>query len=203
MPRIGSFMALNEQASEHEVEEELTPILERAVEQMEFYFTGFNMEKDKYIYDLYNSSKNHMIDVSVFMNFNRIKQLEITPDDLLFACSKSDKLVVDEENRKIGRKVPFKKDVTRNLRILRISKIPKTMEKSEIKKYFDCNNNPWISMQYHYNKSGDERTFNGTIIVEFEKEEEAQKFLKNPPAIDGEVLSAETMESFQKRNRRK
>ena len=137
------------------------------------------------------------------MNFNRIKQLEITPDDLLYACSKSEKLVVDEANRKIGRKIPFKKDVTRNLRILRISKIPKTMEKHEIKKYFEDYNNLWISMQYQYNKEDGERIFNGTIIVEFEKEEEAQKFLKNPPTIDREILSAETMESFQKRSRRK
>ena len=203
MPRIGSFMKLNSKDNPEDDKNDFTPLMQKAMEQMEFYFTGYNLEKDKYLYSIYNESENHMINISVFMKFNRIQQLEISEDDLLFACSKSKRLVVDASKRTVGRLAPFKKDILRSIRTLRITGIPDTLPKEDFEQFLSEYGDNWVTYQYSYDKAEKENHFNGIAIVEFEKEEDSQSVLQKELCIDGSKLQTETIEHFENRIKKK
>ena len=203
MPRIGSFMKLNSKDENDDEKANFSPIFQKAKEQMEYYFTGFNLEKDMYLSQIYNESKNHMIKISVFMKFNKIQQLEISEDDLLFSCSKSKHLVVNFEEKTVGRAVPFKKDILRPLRTLRISNIPQATEKSDFEQFMKEYGPNWITYQYSYDKDNGDTVFSGVAIVEFDKEEESQALLNKELCIGGSKLNIETMEHFESRMKKK
>lgn len=197
LPRLGSMIALENQNVADKEDEELTPNMERAKDQMEYYFNNLNLERDNFLLKKYQET-NNKIPVDVFMTFNQMIKLEISPDDVLFACSKSKYLNVDFDNKTISRKETFKKDRYRKDRTLRITGIPLDFSTKDLDEVFEKFNPVWIVPQSRFDENG-EKIFNGIALIEFKTDEQLEIAVKGIKELVGVQLETEIFSDFEAR----
>ncbi|KAK4872785.1 hypothetical protein RN001_014814 [Aquatica leii] len=72
---------------------------------MEFYFSDSNLSKERFLGQLIQNDP--YVDVSIFLNFNKIRKLTSSIDDVTKAISKSDLIELSEDRTKVRRKAPI------------------------------------------------------------------------------------------------
>ncbi|KAF5290271.1 hypothetical protein FQR65_LT11604 [Abscondita terminalis] len=74
--------------------------------QMEFYFSDSNLSKERFLGQLIQNDP--YVEVSIFLNFNKIRKLTSNIDDVTKAISKSDLIELSDDKTRVRRKVPIK-----------------------------------------------------------------------------------------------
>lgn len=200
IPRLGSIIALDREAEQEEQKPLLSEIMELGVEQIEYYLSGANLEKDEWMRNQEATSPNHMIPISAFMGCGKIKSLGISADDLLFACSFSKFLKVDKENITIGRKEPFKQDKRRKFRTVRVNGFGQNISIELVYNAFaeTVAAPTYITMQSTKTEEGDQ-IHTGVAYVEFSNEVEAERACKTSIYNSGQKIQVELIIEFEER----
>lgn len=200
--RLGSLLQLDAQAGDTNEQFLMTQQMQRGKDQVEYYLSGTNLEKDKFFHDLTVKNPDRWIDVSVFMGCQRIIQTGINSDDLLLACSKSHFLDVDAEKQTIRSKNPFVSDVRRKFRTMRMTGFPNDSTVDTIYDFLLANTaEPEnVFLQYARNDDNDQ-FFTGTANVIYYTEYAAEATLSTPLLYKEKKISVERITDYE--NRRK
>jgi hypothetical protein len=199
LKRLGSLLALDHE-SEPQNTVELTEVMQQAKEQIEYYLSAGNLEKDKFMREQTQAGEEGFIDLGIFLNCNRIKQLGISGDDLLFGCSRSHFLVADLERQRIKPKTKYVVDSRRRQKTVRISgfALHETVD-SIFDIVSQMTTEPEnIILQYVQNDSG-ERTFTGVAIVLYFSEEAADRAVETPIFMGEKPLFIEHIIDYEQR----
>ncbi|XP_069097708.1 la-related protein 7 isoform X1 [Pleurodeles waltl] len=157
-------------------------VLSDVVKQVEFWFGDVNLQKDRFLREQIEKTRDGYIDISLLLSFNKMKK--ITTDAKLIARALKNSSVVELnlEGTKIRRRLPLgeqPQDVDE--RTVYVELLPKTVNHSWIERVFGkCGNVVYISIP-RYKTTGDSKGF---AFVEFETKEQAEKAietLNNPP----------------------
>ena len=196
--RLGSILALEREAENDEPQIELSEIMEQGKEQIEYYLSGLNLEKDEWMREKIQQNEDGLIPVSVLMGCSRIKKIGILEDDLILACSTSKFLKVDKENMKIGRRKPFKSDIRRKYRTTHVKGFDEYVTIDDVYNAFsDTISTPsYILLQSVKTEEGD-LIHSGTAIVEFENEAEAEKVCKASIYSGNHKIEIELLSDFE------
>lgn len=115
--------------------------------QMEFYFGDANLSKDKFLRDLITNHKKGYVDLTIFLNFKKIKSFLISEQDKvkqLFALSSaietSNILSLNKAKTKVKRKIPFNpEEIDEGLtteKTIYIENFPETVDHEGLAKVF-------------------------------------------------------------------
>ncbi|XP_066305191.1 la-related protein 7-like isoform X1 [Branchiostoma lanceolatum] len=156
--------------------------LQNAVrEQMEFYFSDANLHRDRFLKKEMEKEKEGWIDLSIILNFNKMKQLTSDPKMVVRSLRNSELLQVNAEKTKVRRTKPLAEPVQMDERTVYVECLPRTVTHEWIKTTFSvCGKVAYISLP-RYKTTGDSKGF---AFIEFEKQEAAEKackMLNNPP----------------------
>ncbi|XP_064615511.1 la-related protein 7-like [Liolophura sinensis] len=161
-------------------------ILTKIRGQMEFYFSDANLQKDRFLKRKMDESDDKLIDLEIFLTFNRILALTTEMDVLRKALSKSTFLQLNEAKTKVKRTIPFKEAKDVDDRTVYVECLPLGVDHDWLKMVFSsCGKVLYVSLP-KYQSSGDPKGF---AFVEFDTVESAQKacsLLNNPPAYAGD-----------------
>lgn len=158
---------------------ELSPILLKAKNQMEFYFSPSNVDTNSFMKQLVNQEPDRYCPISVFMTFNKIIQMNITEDELLEACNASNDLEVDFARRMVRTKVPFKPDQRREYRTVCIYGLDQEENLESLLDLFAKAFGKVLRVEMkNRNRKGGQKYFSGVAYVELESEELANKVAK-------------------------
>jgi hypothetical protein len=174
----------------------------RAKEQIEYYLSAVNLDRDSFMRSQVQSTSENFISVSIFMNCNRIKQLGISADDLLFACSHSPFLEVDLTTQSIRPKTPYRRDSRRKQKTVRISGFIQTETAASIFEMLSALTKPPqnVLLQYRQTDAGD-RVFTGTATIVYFTETDAVNACETPLFCGDKKLTIESMDSYERRLR--
>lgn len=202
--RLGSLLQLDAQAGPDSSEQfVMTEQMQRAKDQVEYYLSSTNLERDNFFRNLTVNNPDRWIDASVFMGCQRVKQTGITSDDLILACSKSHFLDVDTEKQMIRAKNPFVSDVRRKFRTVRMSGFPKDLTVDSIYDFLLANTAEpeSILLQYMQNDD-DEKFFTGSANVVYYTEYAAEETLSTPVLYDGKKIFIEKITNYENKKRK-
>lgn len=199
-PRLGSLMALEKEAENTDEKFEMSAQMQRAKDQIEYYLCGANLERDTWMREQESKYPDRFIPVSVFMSCARIKQLGITEDDLLLACTKSFFLEVDLSKSAIRHKKPFKSDVRRKYRTIKARGFDSDCTVEDVYSIFNELVAPPESVSFQFKKVDDISIFNGLVLIEFAEETDAEKALSTEIYFGGSQIK---MERFSDTERKK
>lgn len=193
-------MALDKEAEGVTAEPELTYIMRIGKEQIEYYLSSTNLDKDSFLRERVTTGENGRISVDVFMEFNKVKDLGISAEDLLVACAASPFLEVDAESRIITRKLPYKKDVRRRKKMVRVSGLPNDATSDSVfavisSKTAEPEN---VLLQYSLDASGD-RLFIGAANVLYFTEEATDAAVETQIVLDDQHITVEYLEDYERR----
>ncbi|KAL4240399.1 La-related protein 7 [Mactra antiquata] len=152
-------------------------------EQMEFYFSDANLNKDRFLKKLIEATTDGYIPLDTFLHFKRIKAL--TEDKEVIADSlnnKSDLLKVNEARTHVKRVTKLMEPVNVDERTIYVECIPTHADHDWVRRIFSsCGKVLYVSLP-RYQSTGD---LKGFAFVEYETIEAAQNAceeLNNPPA---------------------
>jgi lupus La protein len=169
-------------------------------EQIEYYLSAVNLDRDTFMRNKMEEDEKGFIDVGVFLACNRIKQIGISSDDLLVACSHSHFLEV--RGTRIRPKTPYQKDARRRQKMVRISGFSPS---ETVDSVFDAVANTTlephnIMLQYTQNDSG-ERVFTGTAHVLYHTEASADAAIATPLYCGDKKMTIERLSDYDQRTR--
>ncbi|KZT68546.1 hypothetical protein DAEQUDRAFT_738607 [Daedalea quercina L-15889] len=183
----------NGEAGRDESEEKL-----RCARQMEFYFADSNLPYDKFMWTLHTANPEHWVSLATVASFKRMREWQRRGDEfLLSALRLSQELEVSEDGTKIRRRSEVKK--------------PKDQfERSIYAKGFSTEENgeTQTMLEDYFNKYGrtnavrmrrtEEKTFKGSVFVEFADFTSVEAFLNADPkpSWNGEELKIMTKEAY-------
>ena len=152
------------------------PRLTQIREQLEYYFSGINLEKDNVFLAEISKSPERYVSVDFILNCKRMEILEASVDDVLDAADESYYLESDRSNKRVRSKMPFVPDPNRAQRVLRISgigsKVPQVEQLDFFRSIFGDN----VEQIHLIRKEQDgEIVYTNSTLVEFATPEVAKE----------------------------
>lgn len=149
-------------------------------EQLEYYFSGINLETDKNFRKEIGRSEDGSIDIEYFLKCNRIKLLKATPEEILEAAHWSQYLEADDDNRTIRSKEPFHSDPERFRRIIKVSGLGKKVPQYAQYEFFNSIFPGEIDYIYLNRKEENgQLEYTNESFVEFSTAERVKEILDN------------------------
>lgn len=71
---------------------------------MEYYLGDLNLSKDDFFREKIKSTQGGYIDLSLFLNCNKIKKMKITEDQIAESCVDSELVELSDDKKMIRRK---------------------------------------------------------------------------------------------------
>lgn len=65
-------------------------------QQVEYYFSDKNLERDAFFHNKISSDKEGWVDLDLIMNCNKIKELTTDPEEVTKACQDSTEVEIDK-----------------------------------------------------------------------------------------------------------
>ncbi|KAH0789002.1 la-related protein 7 [Histomonas meleagridis] len=194
----------NEEIKQQEVYD-LTPELDAAREQMEFYFSPSNVENSSFMKQLINMEADRYCPIQIFNEkFNKIVAMHLTDEELMKACQASSELEVDTSRKMVRSKVPFKPDPRREYRTLYVDQLDQTETLESLQAFFRSLFGKVLRIEMrNKNRSGGEKYFSGTAYVELQTEEQANEAVKNGIEYNGKKLPIKLLSTFKQEMRNK
>lgn len=141
--------------------------------QMEFYFSDANLNKDRFLSSLIK--QDPYIDLSVFIRFNKIRELTTSPEKLAKALQGSTMLALSEDGTKVRRITPIVKKENVDECTIYVQNLPSdTDHETLITVFSQYGKVAYVSVpRYKSNKK-----IKGFAFVEFETPEEVERCLE-------------------------
>ena len=80
---------------------------DQLLQQFHFYFSDSNLAKDKFLKEKITENEGGWVPLSLFMTFNKVKELTNDPKKICEILRKSTFLEISEDQLKIRRKAPY------------------------------------------------------------------------------------------------
>lgn len=141
--------------------------------QMEFYFSDANLTKDRFLGKLI--AEDPCIDISVFLQFNKIRALTTDMKDVCGALRNSELLSVTEDGTKVFRTTPVKEKNNTDDCTIYVEQLPLDAQHEWLRDVFSAYGKVAYVSLPKYRTSG---KIKGFAFVEFETPEEANKTLE-------------------------
>jgi len=173
--------------------------LEQIMSQMEFYFSPSNVEKDSFMKNQISLRDDRFVPVSIFMTFNKIKELNVTEEEVLEACSFSMKLDSDKELRMIRSKLPFVPDPRRKYKTIHVEGLDKDETIASLSKCFGAlfpKQVMYIEMR-RKSLSPKEKVFTGNANIELATEEIARIAVQKGIQYKGNLIMPVLYSDFE------
>ena len=145
--------------------------------QLEFYFGDSNLFKDKFLRELIQKNQKGYVDITIFLNFNKIKEIVSFTNDtiekiknLVTAVESSHLLKLNKEKTKVKRRLPFKFDINEEFqksvdkRTVYVENFPEETTHEKLAKIFSQVGNVLHVSLPKYNES---KTIKGFAFLEF------------------------------------
>ncbi|KAL6054703.1 La-related protein 7 [Balamuthia mandrillaris] len=140
-------------------------------EQVEFYLSDSNLNKDKFLRPLVEGDPSGFVDISVLANFNKISSLTKDHELIVRSLKASKKLKVDKEGKRVKRKLPFQ-TYDETPRTVYAENLPNGFNHETLKQLFETVGNvAYVSLP----RFQQTRQFKGFAFVEYEQEADANK----------------------------
>ncbi|XP_041363125.1 la-related protein 7-like [Gigantopelta aegis] len=197
-------VASGQRGVEKKTRKRMKDVRKMILKQMEFYFSDSNLHKDRFIKKEMEKSKEGYVDLSIFLNFNRIKALTQDVKVLARALAKSTFLQVGEDNNTVRRTTPLKDPKNTDRRTVYIECLPRTATHEWVQKTFSqCGEVAYVSLP-RYHTTGDLKGFGFVEFLTDDGADKACELLNNPPpdstARAGKFpKSNKTLNSLQKK----
>ena len=176
------------------------PRKEAIREQLEYYFSGANLEQDKNMRAEIEKNEAQAISVDYFLRCNRLKQLGATAEEILDAARDSEYLEAHEQTRSICPQTKFVSDPHRAERTLRVTGIAADVPWREqcvfFKSLFPPGEVVHVSLIRRFENG--ELVYTGTAIVELNSIEEADRAVFNGIQYGKGELEVVRMSDYQK-----
>ena len=172
-------------------EEELAVVpesLEPIMSQMEFYFSPSNVEKDSFMKNQISLRDDRFVPVSIFMTFNKIKELNVTEEEVL-----------DKELRMIRSKLPFVPDPRRKYKTIHVEGLDKDETIASLSKCFGAlfpKQVMYIEMR-RKSLSPKEKVFTGNANIELATEELARIAVQKGIQYKGNLIMPVLYSDFE------
>eukprot|EP00274_Cyanoptyche_gloeocystis_P000301 CAMPEP_0196662388 /NCGR_PEP_ID=MMETSP1086-20130531/48451_1 /TAXON_ID=77921 /ORGANISM="Cyanoptyche gloeocystis , Strain SAG4.97" /LENGTH=224 /DNA_ID=CAMNT_0041997739 /DNA_START=82 /DNA_END=753 /DNA_ORIENTATION=+ len=153
-------------------ETEKKELTQKVLRQVEYYFGDSNFPRDKFMRLEASKDPEGYISISIIASFNRMKSLTTDIGFITDCLKSSDQLTVNEAGTMVKRKLPLPENDTSIPRSIYAKPIPQDATIDDISQYFSAHAKV-LSVQLR--RSLQTRAFKGSIFVEFETPEEAQK----------------------------
>ncbi|CAM1298817.1 LARP7 (predicted), partial [Pycnogonum litorale] len=99
-------------------------LLKLVKEQLEFYFSDANLNKDRYLWNLIQESEDGYVDFEIFKDFNKMKALTTDPSMLARSISESSLLQLSDDKRRVCRVTPVAEPVGIDERTIYVECLP-------------------------------------------------------------------------------
>ncbi|KAK8795125.1 hypothetical protein WA588_003974 [Blastocystis sp. NMH] len=168
-----------------------TDLAEKIRNQVEFYFSGLNLKRDKFMREKMAADPEGFMPIETLLTFNRLKQLSNDIKVVTEAIKTSDKLLFNEDFTKVKSNIDFQKpenDVAQRTVHLRGFPTSATLDDllEGLKPYGSIR---FIEMRRFIGN----KAFKGTVNVEFNTKEEAEAFLKKKIEFAGKEITDKQM----------
>ncbi|KAF7271039.1 hypothetical protein GWI33_016005 [Rhynchophorus ferrugineus] len=162
------------------------------LQQMEFYFSDSNLAKDRFLSQLISESP--YIDISVFLQFNKIKKLNCTIEDIQKALKKSELISLSEDGTKLCRNKPIKINENSESCTIYVENIKADASHETLSQIFsDFGKVVYVSIpKYKHNKEN-----KGFAFIEYESEEQATEAITFFESIGCKISSEKNPEDLQ------
>ncbi|XP_067673448.1 la-related protein 7-like isoform X1 [Haliotis asinina] len=155
--------------------------------QMEFYFSDSNLQKDRFLKKEIGKTEDGYIDITIFLKFNKIRQLTDDIKTIARSLKKSKLLEVNNSETKVKRIQPIQSVPDVDDRTVYVENLPRTIDHEWVRSLFSqCGNVQYVSLP-RFKSTGDLKGFG---FVEFASKQEATKaceMLHNPPPMSGKA----------------
>ena len=173
-------------------------------EQIEFYFSDMNLENDNDFSKLILKSENRFINISYLLNRNRLKMLNATEEDIIFALKDSNEIEIDEKNFLIRSKIPFISDPRRKYRTLRISGLPNECDyKFQYEFFKSIFNNKLIRLSLYQKNFNNKLIYTGRTFIELNTEEEAKIAFERGIEFNDKLLEVQIVGNYYEELKKK
>lgn len=160
----------------------LKKLYQQIREQVEFYLSDANLQKDRFFRQEMNNSPNGDIDLELFLRCNKIRALTSDIDVLTSAVSTSKALKVNKELKRVGRLVAYSEPRNVDERTVYVECLPNGIDREWLRSLFSsCGSVVYISLP-RFKSTND---IKGFAFVEFESTDAASKaceLMNRPPA---------------------
>ncbi|XP_076318082.1 la related protein 7 [Tachypleus tridentatus] len=163
-------------------------------EQMEFYFSDSNLQKDKFLKNLIYNNDDNYVELRLFLTFNKIKNLTHDIKDIIIALEKSELLELNEAGTHVRRVslVTEEKDFDRCT--IYVERLPPHTDHDWLKSVFsNFGTVTYVSLP-KFKSTGKPKGF---AFVEFENTEAAQRACENFGSFDSEMCSTDVEEPIE------
>lgn len=173
------------------------PRITMITEQLEYYFSGINLEKDKNFRKEIEESEDGSVSVDYFLKCNRMKYLQATEAEILEAGHNSQYLESNNEDKTIRSKEPFVSDPDRAKRIIRVKGLGKKVPQYAQIEFFNSIFPGEVDYLYllRVEKDG-ELDYSNVSLVEFTTPETVKQILENGIVYGSNMLDIQPY-SFQ------
>ncbi|KAI4491015.1 hypothetical protein M0802_010518 [Mischocyttarus mexicanus] len=172
------------------------------LKQMEFYFSDSNLTKDRFLGNLIKEDPN--VDLSVFIKFNKIRELTTDINRIAKALQASTILSISEDGLKVHRTTPIQQKENIEECTVYVQNLPPGSNHDWLSSVFSQYGKVTYVSIPHYKIN---KKIKGFAFVEFDKPEEAENCLKDFKKIDcllpshtnpDEILSITTFDDTEK-----
>ena len=148
------------------------------MQQLEYYFSPANLAVAKKLASKISHASGRFVNISVFLEYNKIKNLNATSEEIIKAVEQSDILELNEEKTKIRTKNPVQVDKETSLkRTVRFSGFPEDEEYENIKNIITTNFGAIQRLSLLHKVVEFQRVFSGKVVVEFSNDEQVEASL--------------------------
>jgi lupus La protein len=159
--------------------------------QVEFYFSDANVVRDKFLFNQIGGSKNHSIPISVIHNFKRMRRFQ--PLSAVIAALKESDVLEVVNDDEVKRKTPLPEKVGTHFEDVDLtifeneamsrSLYAKGFGKETASTQYDIESffEPYGPIRAVRLRRNDQKSFKGSVFVEFEDEDTMNAFLELDP----------------------
>jgi lupus La protein len=161
-------------------------------EQLEYYFSDANVERDEQFRSEIAKSEERFVSVEYILACNRVKQLAATANDILTAAAESRFLEADFDGRRVRSTTVFVSDPRRSFRTIRVAGFATDIPQSVQTEFFESIF-PGKVRYVNLLRAGESLDYTGVSIVELDNEEIADAAAQRGIEYGDGVLAVEVV----------
>ena len=160
---------------------------DKILKQIEFYFSDSNLPYDKFLRSLVANDPQGFVSLETIGSFKKMKEISTDMKEILVALSKSKMLEVDKDGKNVRRVTPLPESSVQDERSIYAKGFSEDATLDIIKPYFE----PFgevLCVRLRYTKASPEKTFKGSVFVEFSSEKEAKSVVEKEIKVNDTPL---------------
>lgn len=169
------------------------------MDQMQYYLSAANLRANKQLNKLVNSNPGRYVPLTIFLEYNKMKNLNATIEEIHDACVISYELELNDQEDEVRTTLPVDLNYQAQIdRSFRLTNIPLDCQEHDLRKYLSENFGVVEKLSFYHSVIEYKRVFNGAASITFKSESIAKIF---PPKFEyeGTIIDVEPLDEYQRR----